>query len=600
MQCFPCTSLRQLSCASIAALCLAGSAAPQTCTTIRVNLGPGGVEAISQCTNPALSADGNWVAFESQASNLVPGDTNNWFDIFLVDLQANTLVRASTTSSGGEAGSPCHFASLSADGRYVCFKTSASNLIPGPPPVHIGYVVKDMQTGGIEAASANTSGVMGNKEPYGSLTRDGRHFVFTTDATNLVPGDTNGTDDIFERDLNTGITIRVNLGPGGAQDTSSAGVPRASADGRFVVFSSGSSVLVPGDTNLSNDVFLADLQSGTIVFADTNFTGVQANGNCSDPDVSDDGRFVCFAASATNLVLANTHNHQCVYVKDMLTGSIYLASTDSLQLQGGVQAGSPVLTPAGRVVLFTAGAALDPQDTNAFGDIYAHDIFTARTAIVDLGSTGAAGDTNVWQVYGTNQDGSKVAFSSDSLNVVPGDLNTHEDVFVRECAWDQPHGTFCPGTALNCPCGNAGTNQQGCANSVNSNGALLLPSGGINPDTILLSASGMLPTASAIFLQGSADVSQGTQWGGFVFGDGNRCVGGSLKRLAIKSSVSGATQYPQTGDLPISARSAALGDTLLPGAIRYYQTWYRDPNQAFCSVPVGNGWNVTSGAIVVW
>jgi len=135
---------------------------------------------------------------------------------------------------------------------------------------------------------------------------------------------------------------------------------------------------------------------------------------------------------------------------------------------------------------------------------------------------------------------------------------------------------------------------------VDASGATLLPSGGINPDTILLSASGMPPTASAVFLQGSADISQGTPWGGLVFGDGNRCVGGSLKRLAIKSSVSGATQFPQLGDLSISARSAALGDTLQPGMIRYYQTWYRDANPAFCPVPVGNGWNISSGAIVAW
>ena len=600
MQFFPSIRRSPLASAWISMGIFSGIAAAQTCSTTRVSLGPGGVEALSGCTNPVLSADGRWVAFESGASNLVAGDTNNYSDIFLVDLQASTLVRASTTATGGESTSPSQFASLSADGRYVAFKTSASNLMPVPPNGHPQYVIKDMQSGVLEAASANSSGTMGNHESFGVMTRDGRHFVFTSDATNLVLGDTNGVNDVFERDLNTGVTVRVNLGPGGIQDTSPSGVPRASADGRFVVFTSASSVLVPGDTNPSGDVFLADLQSGTIVFADTNFLGVQANGGCSDPDVSDDGRFVSFVAHASNLVLTDTHNQECVYVKDMQTGSVYLASTDSLQLSGGVHGGFPVLTPNGRVVLFWTGSVLDPQDTNAFMDMYAHDIFTARTAIVDLGSSGAAGNTNVWQDFGTNQDGSKFVFSSDSTNVVPGDLNSHEDVFVRDCPWDQPHGIFCPGTALNCPCGNNGSFPNGCANSVNAAGASLMPSGAINPDTILLSASGMPPTASAVFLQGSVDVSQGTPWGGIVFGDGNRCVGGSLKRLAIKSSVSGATQYPEVGDPSISTRSAALGDPLSSGKIRYYQTWYRDSNPGFCSVPVGNGWNVTSGAIVVW
>src|SRR5689334_3211688 len=211
----PLLHLAWTACAPFAGVSLA-----QTCTTTRVNLGPGGVQALSQCTNPALSADGNWVAFESQASNLVAGDTNNWFDIFLVDLQSNTLVRASTTSTGGESNSPSHFPSLSAGGRYVCFRTSASNLMPVPPNNHPQYVIKDMQTGLLEAASANSSGVMANQDSFGAMTRDGRHFVFVSSAVNLVSGDTNGQPDVFERDLNTGTTIRVNLGPGGVQDTS--------------------------------------------------------------------------------------------------------------------------------------------------------------------------------------------------------------------------------------------------------------------------------------------------------------------------------------------------------------------------------------------
>ena len=585
---------------SLAVGVLVSALPAQTCTTTRVNLGPGGTQAISRCTNPALSADGNWVAFESNASNLVTGDTNNWSDIFVVDLQTGTLVRASVTASGAEANGLSQFASLSADGRYLGFWTVATNLEPPAPNGNAGYMIKDLQTGALEPGSANSSGVMANNSSWGAVTRDGRHFVFLSFATNLVSGDTNAQGDIFERDLNTGITLRVNLGPGGVQDNTEPGVPQASADGRFVAFTSASTQLVAGDTNPSNDVFLADLQSGTIVFADRNVQGVQANGVCSDAGVSDDGRFVCFSSTATNLVMTNTHNHQCVYVKDMQTGAVYLASTDTLQLSGGVQAGFPVLSQTGRFVLFWTGSVLDPQDTNTYMDVYAHDIFTGRTAIVDLGWNGAAGDTSVWQLFGVNRDGTKVAFSSDATNAVPGDTNTHEDVFVRDCAWDQPHGIFCPGTALNCPCGNGGSFPNGCANSAHASGANLAPSGGINPDTIVLAGSGMPATVSAIFLQGSADVSQGTQWGGIVFGDGNRCVGTNLKRLALKTCVAGAAQFPQAGDPSISARSAALGDVLVPGSVRYYQTYYRDPDPAFCSFPVGNTWNVTNGAIVVW
>ncbi len=158
--------------------------------------------------------------------------------------------------------------------------------------------------------------------------------------------------------------------------------------------------------------------------------------------------------------------------------------------------------------------------------------------------------------------------------------------------------TFCAGDgqlATDCPCSNLGAPGHGCANSANASGALLALSGSVALDDVLLAASAMLPHANAIYLQGTALLAQGV-----FFGDGVRCVGGTLKRLALVASVAGASQYPGPGDPTLSARSAALGDPLAPGDVRYYQVYYRDPNPSFCPDPPGNTWNSTSAGRVVW
>jgi hypothetical protein len=157
--------------------------------------------------------------------------------------------------------------------------------------------------------------------------------------------------------------------------------------------------------------------------------------------------------------------------------------------------------------------------------------------------------------------------------------------------------TFCfgDGTVASCPCGNTGLHGHGCDNSAATGGARLFTTGTTQPDALVLHSAGELPSALSVFLQGNAPVP-----GSASFGDGLRCVGGSLKRLYVNSASSGAANAPGAGDLSITAQSAALGDPIAPGSTRYYQTYYRDPNLAFCPPPQGDAWNVTNGVIVVW
>jgi hypothetical protein len=188
-------------------------------------------------------------------------------------------------------------------------------------------------------------------------------------------------------------------------------------------------------------------------------------------------------------------------------------------------------------------------------------------------------------------------FDSFATNLVPGDQNDCEDVLL--CDRGAPTGTtFCAGdgSSGSCPCANFGSFGRGCANSAATGGAFLTASGlpALANDTLALTCTGELPGVSSIFLQGDAAIAPVT------FGDGLRCVGGSLRRMYLHTAVGGTVNAPLAGELTISARSAALGDPLAAGATRYYQVYYRDPVASFCPNPPGNSWNISSALSVVW
>ena len=146
-----------------------------------------------------------------------------------------------------------------------------------------------------------------------------------------------------------------------------------------------------------------------------------------------------------------------------------------------------------------------------------------------------------------------------------------------------------------CPCFNLGLPGRGCDNSVGTGGAQLTAAGSTNPDTVVLTSSGELPSALSIFLQGDSQLVPGS-----VFGDGVRCAGGNLKRLYTKNAVGGTVSAPTGGDPSVTAQSAALGDPIAPGSTRWYQVYYRDPDLSFCAAPTGNSWNVSSGLQIGW
>ena len=229
-------------------------------TTKRVSLGPGGVQGNAGSYSPALSAGGRFVAFQSWASNLVPGDTNGRTDVFVHNRRTGRTERVSVGPNGAQGNAGSASPALSADGRFVAFGSDATNLVPGDTNGEADVFVHDRRTGTTERVSVGPGGGQGNGESFSpSLSADGRFVAFQSYATNLVPGDTNNTSDVFVRDRGTGTTERVSVRRDGVHDTSDT--LTLSADGRFVAFHSEASNLVVGDTNGEVDVFVQDRKS---------------------------------------------------------------------------------------------------------------------------------------------------------------------------------------------------------------------------------------------------------------------------------------------------------------------------------------------------
>jgi len=345
---------------------------------------------------------------------------------------AQTTTRVSVSSAGGEGDDQSYDPSLSWDGRFVAFASRSTNLVLGDTNFSRDIFVHDRQTGQTSRVSVSSTGQQADNASYDpQLSADGRFVAFWSYAKNLVVGDTNGREDFFVHDRQTGQTTRVNVSSAGAEagpPTKITGVigVALSADGGFVAFDSCSTNLVLGDTNDQCDIFVHDRQTGQTSRVSVSSTGEQANGDSTRPQLSADGRFVAFISEASNLVAADTNNDWDVYVHDRQTGQTTRVNVTTIGVESnGI--GSPdtriSLSGDGRVVAFDAcGSNLFPADPNGGCDIFVHDRQAGQTSWVSVSSTGEpANDSSFYPQLSAN--GRFVTFNSLASNLVSGDTN---------------------------------------------------------------------------------------------------------------------------------------------------------------------------------
>jgi hypothetical protein len=405
-----------------------------------------GNQALYSSATASISANGRFVAFDSDATNLVSGDTNNKSDIFVRDLLTNTTTRVSVDSAGNQANyDSSNLPSMSTDGRFVAFSSIASNLVPGDTNDKFDIFVRDTLTNTTTRVSVDSAGNQANNASTDfSISANGRFVAFISDASNLVPGDTNDATDIFVRDTLTNTTTRVSVDSAGNQVNNTSvnpyrpsGVysPSISADGRFVAFSSEVSNLVPGDTNDANDIFVQDTLINTTTRVSVDSAGNQSNPgpvSFSNPSISADGRFVAFSSFASNLVPGGTNDANDIFVRDTLTNTTTRVSVDAAGNQANSGSNDFSISADGRFVAFSSFASnLVPGDTNDATDIFVRDTLTNTTIRVSVDAVGNQVNSECYNPS-ISADGRRIAFDSEASNLVPEDTNDSRDIFVSD------------------------------------------------------------------------------------------------------------------------------------------------------------------------
>ena len=371
-----------------------------------------------------------------------------------------TIRRVSINSSGEEGNGKSWLPSISADGRYVAFSSEARNLVDGDTNGTIDVFVHDCQTGQTTRVSVKSNGEQARYGGvYPSISGNGRFVAFQSLARDLVDGDTNGKMDVFVHDRETGQTTRVSVSSSGEEGNDISWSPRISADGRYVAFESIASNLVEGDTNEGWDVFMHDRrQPGQTTRVSVSSSGEEGNGESKWHDISPDGRYVAFSSEADNLVDGDTNENMDVFVHDCLMGQTTRVSVNSSGEEdtgcGAISRLPSISVHGGYVAFESAASDLVDEDINGRWDVFVHDRQTDRTTLVSLSSNGDQGNC-ASSFASISADGCSVAFESCAGNLVAGDTNKRDDVFVNDCEteettrvsvsrWQANEGCFCP------------------------------------------------------------------------------------------------------------------------------------------------------------
>ncbi len=571
-------------------LALASVATPSFAQYVeRISVVPGGTETNGHSGHASISDDGRQVLFDSLATNLIAGSAPTG-DSFLVDRQLGTLQFVTSTLSGTpSAGVGIYYGrSLSADGRLVVFQSGAPDLVPGDTNQKSDVFVRDVASGVVTRVSVSSAGVEGNGHSViASSSATGRFVVFYSAASNLVAGDTNGVDDVFVHDLQTGITTRESVSFSGVEGDDSSWNACISADGSVVAFTSRASNLVPNDTNGTFDLFVRQRNTGKIERVNVGPFGEQSNSSgFMQPSMSQDGTRIVFNDVSSNLVLGDTNGQGDVFVRDLATRTTRLVSVSTDNIQGDANSTGALISSDGRYVTFTSTASnLVFPPTNGSQQVYVKDLVTGALSLISQREDGVR--TSFGAANSPLGSARFAAFTAVRLS--PSDVNALRNVYVVDLAF-LPIDTFCAGDGMPsvCPCGFTGAPLHGCANSAVPEGAWLRAGGqcGMSNDTVQLRLQGATGSICT-FYQGTAAIAP------LAIDDGLTCVGGTLVRLASKPIAGGTSDYPGTGDPSVSVRGGVLAQV----GTRYYQAVYRNVAQDFC--PPGSS-NRSNGVIVRW
>ncbi|MCB1606198.1 MAG: hypothetical protein KDI71_04380, partial [Xanthomonadales bacterium] len=390
--------------------------------------------------SPKIASHGLFVAFESEATNLVTPDTNGSKDVLVVDLDTGTLRRDSVNSGGTEGSQDSYSPVISEDGRVVVFQSDSGNLDPtAATPFSANLFARLSVLGQTRWISRTPSGDLGNGNSIGvDVSGDGGTVVFDSLANNLVPGDGNGSADIF-RVNRPAPPSRISLTTAGAESNGDSFDPSISNDGAFTVFASVATNLVVGaDSNGASDIFLlptAGAPASLIRISNAFGAANASDGESNEAVISGNGNFVAFTSSATDLVSPSFGvSMPRVYVYDRIGDSIEHVSVNTAGIAADSFASDPSISDDGCKVSFESDASnLDPIAPGGFSYVFVRDRCLMTTEVVSVDNTMPTPLISNGNSFGGRiaGDGNSIVFLSDGDNLDPSDLNSAADAFVR-------------------------------------------------------------------------------------------------------------------------------------------------------------------------
>ncbi len=414
-----------------------------------------GIESGFPRYQQCVSADGRFVVFLSEATDLVAGltDSNGGVaDVFVRDRLNGTTIPVSVTPAGTATGnSLCSAAVISADGTHVAFICDSTDLVTTPTVTVVGQLyVRNLISGTTTLASVNAAGADGGNGASSNpvLSADGTRAAFVSDASDLVATDSNSSTDVFLYDETAGTTTLISIN-GAGTDTGNAQsvVPSISADGTMVAFSSGASDLGTVDTGISSDIFVRNVTAGTTTLVSVNSAGTNGGNNGSQhPVISADGTHVAFSSLATNLVAGFTDGNipaaADVFLRDLGAGTTTLVSINSANTAtGNDESERPLISEDGNRVAFVSRASnlTATADGNGVRDVFLRDVGLGTTSLVSVNAAGTSSGnfisgpvTLAGTFLALSADGSRVAFASDANDLVATDTNATSDIFLRD------------------------------------------------------------------------------------------------------------------------------------------------------------------------
>jgi Tol biopolymer transport system component len=389
-------------------------------------------EANNLVSNDTNSCDWDW-----------DGDLTDCLDVFVRDSWTGQIRLVSVDSNGVQGNADSGRSAISSDGRHVAFHSRATNLVSDDTNVKRDIFVHDLQTGETERVSVDSDGDEADDESYNpSISGDGRYVAFNSSASNLVSDDTNERSDIFVHDRQTGETVRVSVDSDNSQsEGGSSDHPSISVDGRYVAFESAATNLVDDDTNNTWDIFVHDLQTGDTVLVSVAMQGGSGDSDSLNAFFSGNGRYIVFESYASDLVENDIGDYSDIFLRDLQTGETSLVSVTSGGEQADHSSTLASISPDGRYIVYSSKADnLDPACTESqanIDDVFLYDRQTEQVTCVSPSIDGLSGDWFSEAAF-VSTDGNHIAFESAASNLVFGDTNN-----FCETDWDEDENDNC-------------------------------------------------------------------------------------------------------------------------------------------------------------